>query len=116
MPTSNGVRWAAALAAAAVFACGSGSSSAYTLTIDVEGPGAVGSSALAADCRSSCAVTLAAGSAVELDATPDSNMNFQGWTGCSKIGSGAMGPGGGVVSTCYLTLSSNAQVSAAFTK
>jgi len=111
---SKGVRWAAILAAAAVFACGS--SSAYTLSIDVQGPGFVRSNALQADCRSVCTVTLPVGSAVELDATPDSNMNFEGWTGCSKIASGAMGPGGGVVSTCYLTLSSDAHVSAAFTQ
>lgn len=95
---------------AAVFGCGGKSSgSANTgrndaaLSVAISGQGSVKSADGSVNCTASCSEQLAVGTAVHLDATPASGMQFMGWSGaCSGT------------SSCELTLDSDRQVGATF--
>jgi probable HAF family extracellular repeat protein len=82
---------------------GGGNPATGTLTLVVTGPGAVRSAALSSDCRSSCAINAAAGFQIHLEAVPDVNASFQGWSGACS-GNGA----------CDLTVDRDASIGAAF--
>src|SRR6266853_621381 len=77
-----------------VVACGgplgSGGSVAagqHSLHISVTGLGAVHSPAIGADCSIDCRMSLAAGTAVHLDAVAQNGASFAGWSGaCSGTG------------------------------
>lgn len=75
-----------------------------TLTITVSGHGSVTGPAQSIGCTATCVQRLAAGTAVELVATPAAGMQFAGWSGtCTGTGS------------CQIVLGSDASVGAAFT-
>ena len=67
------------------------------------GTGGVVSSPAGIDCGGTCSATFASGAVVTLAQTPAAGSNFAGWSGACS------GTGG-----CTLTLSADAQVSAAF--
>jgi uncharacterized repeat protein (TIGR02543 family) len=77
----------------------------YTLSVSVVGTpgGRVTSSPSAIDCGSTCSGNFAAGTQVNLIATPESAWGFSGWAGgCSGIGG------------CTLTMNANTSLSASF--
>jgi Divergent InlB B-repeat domain len=80
-----------------------GSGSKTTLTINTTGDGVVHGAG--SDCRGSCAVQVAAGQQMHLQAIPDSGAYFIGWSGsCGGIG------------TCDVTLDADRTATAAFSK
>ncbi|HEY4884402.1 MAG TPA: hypothetical protein VII08_12285 [Myxococcales bacterium] len=80
-----------------------GGSPNVTLTITVSGQGSVTAPAQSIVCDATCAQRLAAGTAVQLVATPAAGMQFTGWSGaCTGTGS------------CLIVLGSNVSVAAQF--
>lgn len=75
----------------------------HGLTVAVAGNGTVRSVPEGIDCGSSCSASFASGASVELTALAGAGARFAGWAGACT------GTGG-----CTLTLSADAQVSAAF--
>jgi hypothetical protein len=80
-----------------------GRSPNVTLTITVSGQGSVTVPAQSIVCDATCAQRLAAGTAIELVATPAAGMQFTGWRGaCTGTGS------------CLIVLGSDVSVAAQF--
>jgi len=76
---------------AAFFACGGSSGggspfinppgpATFSVTVVVQGPGAVRGSAVGSDCRGLCTLRATTGTTILFDAIPDSNASFQGWS------------------------------------
>ncbi len=68
------------------------------------GSGRVTSTPTGIDCGATCVASIAAGTGVELSATPSLNSAFAGWTGAGCTGS----------STCLVTMNSSQSVTATF--
>lgn len=82
---------------------GQPSNNTHTLSININGSGAVVSSVLGIDCASSCQIEIAKDAQVTLNALPGNNQTFQGWSqSCS--GSAA----------CQFSMSEPRQVTANF--
>jgi len=82
---------------------GSPEPSRFALALTVTGPGAIRSAALASDCRGSCRAEAAQGTAVHLEAVPDADGEFVGWSGdCTGT------------AACDLTLARDAAIRAIF--
>jgi phospholipase C len=74
------------------------------LTVTLTGTGTVTSSPAGINCPTTCSASFAPNTAVTLTATPGSGQFFTGWSGGSCTGT----------STCAITLSSSASITAAF--
>ena len=74
-----------------------------SVTVRVEGPGAISIAGEDTDCTDSCQVEVAAGTQLELEAVPEAGAEFSGWSGaCSGDGS------------CVLDVDSDMNVEASF--
>ena len=86
---------------------GGGGSTGSTLSVKVaSGKGTISSTPAGIACGSICSKTLAAGSTMTLNATPDVGFKFVNWTGACT----------GTLPTCVVTGGSNLSVQANFTK
>ena len=84
---------------------GSGSSSAYQLSVQASGvgQGMISSNPAGINCGQTCSASFSSGSAITLTATPTANSFFAGWSGaCSGTG------------VCNVTLTQNTSVKAEF--
>jgi len=75
-----------------------------TVTKSGDGTGLVGSSPAGIDCGTDCSEVYDEGMVVTLTATPDTDMTFESWTGCSAE----------VDNVCTVTMDADLSVDAAF--
>jgi len=93
-----------------VFALGISSNRELTIQKTGNGTGTVTSSPAGIDCGSECSAEFEGGAVVELEATPESDSEFAGWTSIS----GDPGTCTGTTSPCEVTMSEAVELEAEF--